>query len=50
MADKGLHPRRWAAVIALAVSAVLLIGSPAYALGWTTVPTDNARGVNPTAA
>jgi hypothetical protein len=30
--------KRRAVVIALAVSATLLIGSPAYALGWTTVP------------
>jgi hypothetical protein len=41
MADKSLHARRRAAVIALAVSAVLLISSPAYALGWTTVPSPN---------
>jgi hypothetical protein len=33
MADKGLHPRRWAAVVALAVSAVLLIGSSAIRTG-----------------
>jgi hypothetical protein len=30
--------KRLAAVIALTVSAMLLISSPAYALGWTTVP------------
>jgi hypothetical protein len=29
------------AVIALAVSVVPLIGSPAYALGWTTIPSPN---------
>jgi hypothetical protein len=33
--------KRRATVIALAVSATLLIGSPAYALGWTTVPSPN---------
>jgi hypothetical protein len=32
---------RRATVIPLAVSAILLIGSPAWALGWTTVPSPN---------
>jgi hypothetical protein len=33
--------QRRATVIALAVSAMLLIGSPAYAVGWMTVPSPN---------
>jgi hypothetical protein len=33
--------KTWATVIGLAVSAVLLVGSPAWAFGWTTVPSPN---------
>jgi hypothetical protein len=36
-----MRSRTWATVITLVASAVLLVGSPAWALSWTTVPSPN---------
>src|SRR5688572_8710721 len=37
----AMVPKTRAAVVFLAVAALLLVGRPAHALGWTTVPSPN---------